>query len=237
MGTEAKDRRGGLEAWQDAEAMAATGATMKLRTASEALELSVADRSWSKIDKILEILSNYRRSLNLTGAGGRDGLEAHAVEALVAVRAALEADGGSGAWLDVGSGGGFPGLVAGAIWEGPVTLVEPRAKRAAFLELAVASAGLNAVVRRARLASGECVVLDAGGPIQPGFSVASARAVFSPRAWICECAYWVRAGGVCLVHGRSAGDEADLGGRQRARAIYGEWQVTAVVPRETPRIP
>lgn len=213
--------------------MAGTVATRRLGVASQALGLAVPESSWSKIYKILELLDKYRGSLNLTGAGGRDGLEDHAIEALVAVRAALEADGGAGPWLDVGSGGGFPGLVAGAIWQGRVTLVEPRAKRAAFLELAVAAAGLNAVVRRARLVGGKCVVLDAGRPIEPDFAVSSARAVFSPADWLCECAHWLRSGGVCLVHGRSAPDSQTWGARERGRAAYGDWQVTAVVPRGT----
>ncbi len=39
-------------------------------------------------------------------------------------------------WLDVGTGAGFPGLVVAALHQGPVTLVESRKLRAAFLERA-----------------------------------------------------------------------------------------------------
>jgi 16S rRNA (guanine527-N7)-methyltransferase len=45
-------------------------------------------------------------------------------------------------WLDIGSGAGLPGLVIALLVEGPVTLVEPRRLRAAFLEDTVAALGL-----------------------------------------------------------------------------------------------
>lgn len=40
----------------------------------------------------------------------------------------------AGLWLDIGSGGGFPGLVVALLREQPTVLVEPRVKRAAFLK-------------------------------------------------------------------------------------------------------
>ena len=38
-----------------------------------------------------------------------------------------------GAWIDLGSGAGLPGLIVATLSERPVILVEPRAKRCAFL--------------------------------------------------------------------------------------------------------
>lgn len=40
-------------------------------------------------------------------------------------------------WLDIGTGGGFPGLVIALLFDGNVTLVEPRRKRADFLQSCV----------------------------------------------------------------------------------------------------
>ena len=37
-------------------------------------------------------------------------------------------------WIDVGSGGGLPGIVVAIVRDSPVTLVEPRRKRADFLK-------------------------------------------------------------------------------------------------------
>jgi len=44
-----------------------------------------------------------------------------------------------GAWLDLGSGAGFPGLIAALVGSRPVTLVESRSKRISFLKRAAAS--------------------------------------------------------------------------------------------------
>ncbi|QQV77162.1 16S rRNA (guanine(527)-N(7))-methyltransferase RsmG [Sphingomonas aliaeris] len=42
-----------------------------------------------------------------------------------------------GAWADIGTGAGFPGLVVGAITENEVVLVEPRKRRVEFLQSAI----------------------------------------------------------------------------------------------------
>ncbi|MGK6354216.1 16S rRNA (guanine(527)-N(7))-methyltransferase RsmG [Sphingomonas sp. DT-207] len=49
----------------------------------------------------------------------------------------------SGAWLDVGSGAGLPGIVVAALTGRPVVLVEPRAKRIEFLRRAAEALGLS----------------------------------------------------------------------------------------------
>ncbi|MEG8020956.1 16S rRNA (guanine(527)-N(7))-methyltransferase RsmG [Sphingomonas aerolata] len=46
-------------------------------------------------------------------------------------------------WLDIGTGGGFPGMVVALVRDGPVDLVEPRRRRADFLQLCVARLGLG----------------------------------------------------------------------------------------------
>ncbi|MEH3159862.1 MAG: 16S rRNA (guanine(527)-N(7))-methyltransferase RsmG [Sphingomonas taxi] len=40
-------------------------------------------------------------------------------------------------WLDIGTGGGFPGIVVALLFNGAVTMVEPRRKRADFLQACV----------------------------------------------------------------------------------------------------
>jgi 16S rRNA (guanine527-N7)-methyltransferase len=52
-------------------------------------------------------------------------------------------DGRDGLWLDIGTGGGFPGLAIAAATDGEVLLVEPRRLRATFLSNAVADLGLR----------------------------------------------------------------------------------------------
>lgn len=50
-----------------------------------------------------------------------------------------------GPWIDIGSGAGLPGLVVAALTDREVTLVEPRAKRVAFLRDAAEALGLTNV--------------------------------------------------------------------------------------------
>jgi len=47
-----------------------------------------------------------------------------------------------GTWIDVGTGAGFPGMVVALLTDRAVQLVEPRAKRAAFLREAADSLGI-----------------------------------------------------------------------------------------------
>jgi 16S rRNA (guanine527-N7)-methyltransferase len=75
------------------------------------------------------------------------------------------------AWVDVGSGAGFPGLVLACCFpEARFTLVEPQQRRAGFLELQLHQLGLtNAEVLAARAAE-----------LDPIFDVATARALAEP---------------------------------------------------------
>ncbi len=53
--------------------------------------------------------------------------------------------GAGGRWLDIGTGGGFPGMVLAIAGCRPMLLVEPRRKRAEFLQDGVAWLGLSDV--------------------------------------------------------------------------------------------
>lgn len=70
----------------------------------------------------------------------------HVVDSLQLVPLAEEANGRT--WLDIGTGGGFPGLVVAAVWNGPIILVEPRRRRAEFLAETATALGLDQVVVR-----------------------------------------------------------------------------------------
>lgn len=57
-----------------------------------------------------------------------------------------------GMWIDIGTGGGFPGLVVAMAWPDPVILVEPRRRRAAFLQESAEALGLaNVTVCQAKV--------------------------------------------------------------------------------------
>jgi 16S rRNA (guanine527-N7)-methyltransferase len=75
------------------------------------------------------------------------------------------------AWVDVGSGAGFPGLVLACCFpDTHFTLVEPQSRRAGFLELQLTQLGLlNVEVLTARAAD-----------LDRAFDVATARALAEP---------------------------------------------------------
>ncbi len=75
----------------------------------------------------------------------------------------------AGSWLDIGTGGGFPGIVVALLFDGPVTMVEPRRKRADFLRDCVDRLGIahaSVVTSKVEAMTGQ-------------FDIISARAVAS----------------------------------------------------------
>lgn len=54
----------------------------------------------------------------------------HALDSVQLIPLADRAD---GQWVDIGTGGGFPGMVVALAWPGHMALVEPRKRRADFL--------------------------------------------------------------------------------------------------------
>lgn len=106
---------------------------------------------------------------------------------------------GDGLWLDIGSGAGFPGLVIAGLTTRRVILVEPRKRRADFLERATDQLGLRDRVE-IRCAQVQAVTVPA--------LIISARAVATLGNlfdWASGCASsptrWI------LPKGRSARDE------------------------------
>lgn len=88
--------------------------------------LSAAEQS--ALAEFLEQLTRWRGAVDLTGRLDPPALAAHAVESAFGSRFLPRGE----RVLDIGSGAGFPGIPL-AILAHPVTLLEPRERRAAFL--------------------------------------------------------------------------------------------------------
>ena len=73
-----------------------------------------------------------------------------------------------GVWLDIGTGGGFPGIVVAVLADFEVILTEPRRRRAMFLEACVEHLGLGSNCR---------VIADKVENMQTTVDIISARAV------------------------------------------------------------
>ncbi|MEX1363634.1 MAG: RsmG family class I SAM-dependent methyltransferase [Nannocystaceae bacterium] len=151
--------------------------------------LAVGTEAWSRLERLLGLWRQYGRAINLVGATEPEVLLEHVQEALQGVALVERASGGREVlWLDVGSGGGLPGLVVAAVREWEVILVEPRARRAAFLDLGLSSTGIGA----ARVIRGRWPVstwnaklsCELESRFETMFVGLSSRATFPPENWL-----------------------------------------------------
>lgn len=148
--------------------------------------------------------------------------------------------------IDVGSGGGLPGIpLAIARPHFRVTLLEPAARKAAFLERAVAELGLPCAVVAER-----AEVAGRAPQLREQFDAAVARAV-APLATLVEWTLpFVRVGGsAVLLKGpavdtemtRAAQTAPSLGGGTpallRARLAGGQRRAVVVIPKRSPTPP
>ncbi len=99
------------------------------------------------------LLSNWQEKINLIGpATKKDVWQRHFLDSaqLLPIVQKARPDKAPLTWLDIGSGAGFPGLVLALMGE-KVFLVEPGAKRAAFLRQVIREAGVNAEVKQEKI--------------------------------------------------------------------------------------
>jgi len=161
------------------------------------------------LGRLRALWKTYGAATNLTSRLTDTALDAQMRDALSALCCVMRAGAVlSGSWVDVGSGGGFPGLVVAAAWPGPVVLVEPRGRRAAFLELACGALGRGGVV--VERSSWERSTWNGRGASRPpggargAPAVLSARAVWAPDRWAEIAAATLDGRGRLVVHGRPA---------------------------------
>lgn len=174
-------------------------------------------RSVPQLCKYLDLLVEWNQRLNLTAARTPDELvDLTLADALVIARSRPRL----GRYVDVGSGAGAPALPLALMCpELRLTLVEPRAKRVAFLRTLVGSLGLTTV----------SVVRERSQAMQTGgFDVAFSRATLGPDQWLMEGARLAtRAVWVLLARGAAP----DLVGWRVAIDQSYRWPLTNVERR------
>ena len=120
---------------------------------SRALALTPVSReTLDRLDRFVAVLLAWQQHTNLIAASTEPTLwTRHVADSLQLLRLAPQAR----IWVDLGSGGGFPGLViACALADMPgarVHLVESSTKKATFLREAVRAAGVPAEVHAVRI--------------------------------------------------------------------------------------
>ena len=184
---------------------------------------------WAKLEELGRQWLRFGRAINLTGARDLPALATHVAEGLevVALAEKLGCEAGQ-RWIDVGSGAGFPGLLVAACLPVEIWLVEPRERRAAFLELMLAQLGARGRVVRARLEA-DGLKGERQSLAVERFHWASARAVFAPDLWVQRARQVLEVDGVVVVH-LHRGD-ADPAGAEPAGSVEGDhWSIRGYRP-------
>jgi 16S rRNA (guanine527-N7)-methyltransferase len=141
-------------------------------TAAVAGLQNVSRETRARLDVIVAQLRKWQLHINLVAPSTMTNIEMrHVADSLQLVGLAPP---DARTWIDLGSGGGFPGLVVAAVLveasEGHVALVESNAKKCAFLRETARLAGLPVEVVCARIE-------EATPRLKRPFDVVSARAL------------------------------------------------------------
>jgi 16S rRNA (guanine527-N7)-methyltransferase len=104
---------------------------------------------------------------------------------------------GPAGFLDLGSGGGLPGLVLAERWpDRPATLLDASARRAAFLRRTIVTLGWQA---RVSVVEGRAETLARGPELRAAFPLVVARSFAAPAVTAEVGGAFVEAGGVLAV--------------------------------------
>jgi 16S rRNA (guanine527-N7)-methyltransferase len=122
-----------------------------------------------------------------------------------------------GDWLDIGTGAGFPGMVIACLRAAPITLCEPRRRRAEFLARTATRLGLDHVTVAA------CKVERLSGvrPIISARAVASLDSLFAAAASVSDReTWWV------LPKGQSGREEVEAARKTWHGSFHVEQSIT-----------
>lgn len=174
-----------------------------LRTAGEKAGVSLDEQAWERLARHWELVQEANRKFNLTAITEREtAVEKHYLDCLLALDAL---DALPGPLCDLGSGGGFPGLVlAIARPERPITLVEATEKKCAFLEECAGELGLSQL----RVVNARAEEAGRDPALREQFAVVTARALAAMNV-LCEYALPLLEQGGSLLAYKGAGWEEE----------------------------
>lgn len=173
----------------------------RLEAKCAALGIALTGPMLDALDQYAEILVEYNQKVNLTAITDPDGIEdKHFADSLLLANLPETA----GKLVDVGTGAGFPGVVAKIFKpELQLTLMEPTGKRVEFLKYVCAQLGLSGVEFAKERAE------EAARKVwREQFDVATARGVAALPMLSEYCLPLVKVGGVFLaMKGPGAAEE------------------------------
>lgn len=170
--------------------------------------------------QFVELFARWNQRINLSAAKTPAEIADHVVDSLAVVLHLREA----GSVVDVGTGGGFPALIAAiALPTLAIRCIEPVNKKTAFLATAV---------RELRLARVEIMTRRVDESLDQGFDVAMSRATFDLAEWLQLGERLVRPGGWVL--GMEARDQVELGPADTRHAYDAGDRQRAIILRRVP---
>lgn len=184
----------------------------------------------SKLTQYLDVLLRKNAEFNLTAdRSPEDQWRKHVEDALLNARAIEQIMGAPGAGtriVDVGSGGGMPGIVWAILWPAAhVTLVESISKKAAFLTHAARELGLSNV----EVVNDRAEMVSHQAAHRESYDWASARALAAMPVLAEWTLPFVKIGGaVFAIKGAEIGDE--LKASRRATRLLGAPQPPQIHP-------
>ena len=181
----------------------------RLATKCSTWNITLTPTQLDLLDKYAELLVSYNEKVNLTAITSPEGIEdRHFADSLLfAAQPEVE-----GKMVDVGTGAGFPGIVA-KIYKPDLqlTLMEPTGKRVDFLKYVCAELGLTGVEFAKERAE------EAARKVwREQFDIASARAVAALPVLSEYCLPLVKVGGWFIA---MKGPEADAEAKAAANAL------------------
>ena len=115
-------------------------------------DLNVSRETFSKLEAFADLVRKWNPKINLVSKNSLDDLwQRHILDSVQVFELAE----GEGHWVDLGSGGGFPGIVVAILNQEAqtfqVTMVESDQRKCAFLRTAIRELSLTALVKTERI--------------------------------------------------------------------------------------
>ncbi|MFG6619325.1 16S rRNA (guanine(527)-N(7))-methyltransferase RsmG [Sulfitobacter sp. 1A05707] len=168
-------------------------------------DLDVSRETFEKLKAFAELVRKWNPKINLVSKDSLNDLWSRHILDSVQI---FELVPGPGKWVDLGSGGGFPGIVISILNQKErnfdVVMVESDQRKSAFLRTAIRELDLAAKVKTERIEELECLEAD----------VLSARALADLTKLLGFAELHLKRGGIALFPKGQSWQREDLEARQ-----------------------